>query len=276
MALNKLTLFFCGAFSISRTIVKRIAYHKHSLFLPDVPQHDDHYVVSFPKSGATWVDFLMANIHIEMSGEKKMVNFYNIHTIIPDIHYCKHLGVSKLKFPGFRVIKSHADFNPYYKNVVYVLRDPRDVLVSYHKFLRGLGQFSGTISDLIRSPRYGITAWVSHVNSWYSKTDASLRIIFLRYEDLKIDSHSTLKHLYATLGFDVPDDILVRAINKSSFESMRQSERIWNYGGRPIADNFRFMQKGTSGGWEYIFSDADREHIWRVGGDLLHKFGYIE
>lgn len=259
---------------MSKDVARKIAHHKHIISLADLPRHDDLYIVSFPKSGATWMDFLMANIHTTMSGDKRLINFYNIHTVIPDIHYCRQIGSSNLTFPGFRVIKSHAEFNPYYKNVVYVVRDPRDVMISYYKFLVGLGQFSGSISDLIRSPKYGIGVWVDHVNSWYFKSPASLRINFLRYEDLKIDPYLALNRLYNMLGFEIPSDVLSLAIKKSSFDNMQILEKAWNYGGRPLADNFKFMQKGASGSWSDIVSDEDQAYMWEVGEKVLIKFGY--
>jgi hypothetical protein len=157
--MKKFSVLFDGVVSTTKETIKKISHHKHTLSLVDQPRHDDLYIVSFPKSGATWMDFLMANIHTTMSGDKRSINFFNIHTIIPDIHYCRQVGIANLAFPGFRVIKSHAEFNRYYKNVIYLIRDPRDTMVSYHKFLVGLGQFSfvasiTTLSVLARLKRF--------------------------------------------------------------------------------------------------------------------------
>lgn len=274
--MKKFSVLFDGVVSTTKEAVKKIAHNKHTLSLVDQPRHDDLYIVSFPKSGATWMDFLMANIHTTMSGDKRSINFFNIHTIIPDVHYCRQVGVANLAFPGFRVIKSHAEFNRYYKNVVYLIRDPRDAMVSYYKFLVGLGQFSGTVSDLIRSPRYGIDAWVNHVDSWYFKSEASLRITIVRYEDLKNDSYSALKHLYNTLGFEISDEVLNLAIQKSSFDNMKILEKAWNYGGRPVAENFKFMQKGVSGSWNEILSENDHAYICKASEKILLEFGYAK
>lgn len=260
---------------MAKDSAKKIAYHKHTLTLADPPRHDDLYIVSFPKSGATWMDFLFAHINTRMSDDDKAVNFFNIHTIIPDIHHCRQIGASKQVFPGFRVIKSHAPFNPFYNNVIYVIRDPKDVMVSYYKFLVGLGQFSGTISDLIRSSRYGIDSWINHVGSWYLKSPASLRIYFMRYEDLISDAFSTLGALYRQLGFEIPSHILNEAIEKSSFDNMKRLENEWNYGGRPVADGFTFMRKGVAGGWTSDLSNDDRTYIDNACNSLLQKFGYI-
>lgn len=274
--MSKFSLVLNGAASIVKETAKKIAYHKHTLSLADSPCHDDLYIVSFPKSGATWVDFLMANIHLKMSGDKRLVNFYNIHTIIPDVHYCRHVRVTPLPFPGFRVMKSHAAYNPYYKNVIYIIRDPRDVMVSYYKFLVGLGEFSGSVSDLIRSPKYGIETWINHVEEWHYCSPASMRIIFVRYEDLKSNTYATLRGLYEAIGFVIPDEVLNIAIEESSFDKMKLLERAWNYGGRPVGDNFTFMRKGVSGAWENTLTDDDLVYVRTVSEKYLNKFGYIK
>ena len=274
--MKKIINFFAGFFSLSRYVAKKIAHHRYTLFLADSPRHDDLYVVSFPKSGATWMDFLMANIHTEMSGKKKQINFFNIHSVIPDIHADTSIGPTALSFPGFRVIKSHADFNPYYRNVIYIIRDPRDVMLSYYRYLTGLGEFSGSISDLIRSSSYGIRAWVQHIDSWYLKSQASLRICFVRYEDLKKDAYAEVLRIYNTLGLEVPDDVLKQAICDSSFENMKQLEQEWNYGGRPVAGSFKFMQQGSSGTWNGTLSVSDSTYIESVGRDIMSRFGYLE
>ena len=68
--------------------------------MPDNPLHDDLFIVSFPKSGTTWLNFLMANVHLKMSGSIQHVTFYNIDDFIPDIEQVRCIKENILLFPA--------------------------------------------------------------------------------------------------------------------------------------------------------------------------------
>src|ERR687888_658228 len=86
--------------------------------------NDDVFLTSFPKSGNTWTRFLVANlIH-----PHEPVTFLNIEHIIPEPELQSRRFLSKCPRP--RVLKSHSPFDPQYKRVVHIVRDPRDVALS--------------------------------------------------------------------------------------------------------------------------------------------------
>jgi hypothetical protein len=147
-------------------------------------------------------------------------------------------------------------------------------MVSYYKYLVGLGLFSGTVSELMRSPKYGIQAWVNHIDGWYNNSPAGTRIFFIRYEDLKSNTFDTLKGLYATIGFVIPDEVLRSAIAESAFDKMKQHEEAWNSGGRPVAETFTFMRKGQSGAWGEEMTEEDGVYARMLSSKYLDKFGY--
>jgi hypothetical protein len=238
------------------------------------PLHDDVYIVSFPKSGATWMDFLLANTNLSMSRSIRTVTYYNVQQLIPDV-FDTDLSPLDFPFPGFRFIKSHSDYNPFYKNVIYVVRDPRDVLISYFYFLRDLGQHSGTLSELIRSKKYGILAWKNHVLGWLDQSPVSLPFMMVRYEDLKSKCESEISRLYGQLGFSIPEEVLKKTTELSSFSNMKALEKSLNYGGRPIGEKFQFMRKGTSGDGKLEISKADNDFILQQAGDILKRLGYL-
>ncbi len=254
--------------------VKYFLRYHYRVLAPTERQHDDLYLVSFPRSGNTWLSFLMANIHLKMSGISREVNFFNIHDFIPDIHSSRNLKRDILPFPGHRVIKSHSAFNPFYRKVIYLVRDPRDVMVSYYWFLKRLGGFNGNLSDFIHSSFFGISAWCRHVQSWVEKTPASVSIDFVRYEDIKANPEKVLTRLYKLLGYTIPEDILEQSISASSFENMKKLEEFYNYGGDMRFTNFKFMRKGKAGGYKFELSKKDITLINKTASQWMAVFRY--
>ena len=242
--------------------------------LPFNPRHDDLYLVSYPKSGTTWLNFIIANVNILMSNMDEEVNVFNIHDFVPDIHYSQDIGNIRATFPNYRIIKSHDNYNIGYKKVIYLIRDPRDTMVSFFHFSCSLNLFSGSLSEFIRSPIYGIESWCTHLKSWYEDSPIALRIYFMRYEDMKNNTFDTLNAMYTMLGHHIPENVLQRAIELSSFSKMKESENKWAYGGRPSGKQMTFMRKGKSGAYSNELSKEDIDYINTIAGKLMSQFNY--
>src|SRR5216117_3316416 len=88
---------------------------------------DDVFIVSYPRSGNTWTRFLIGNLLYQ----DDPVTFSNIERRIPEIYFNPDHVMRRLSRP--RILKSHECFQPRYKRIIYIVRDPRDVCVSnYH------------------------------------------------------------------------------------------------------------------------------------------------
>lgn len=259
---------------LAKALAKRLRYFRHELLTARPPRHDDLYIVSFPKSGATWLNFLMANLHLRASNIDRTVTFFNVHDIIPDIGHTRDIPTTLLPFPGYRVIKSHAEYNPYYQKVIYVVRDPRDVMVSYFHFLRGLGVFHEDFASLVRSTGFGVKAWCRHVQGWFELSQARQSFSFLKYEDLLADTRGTIQKVYRLLGHELSDALVNEAVELSSFDQMRKSEEEYGYGGRDFSRTLKFMRKGEAGGWKGEIAQDDRDHVQRTAAKWMARFGY--
>src|SRR5437868_14217489 len=87
---------------------------------------DDIFLVSYPRSGNTWTRFLIGNlIH-----QDEPVTFANIESRIPEIYFNPDHRMRRLPRP--RILKSHECFQPHYRQIIYIVRDPRDVAVSFY------------------------------------------------------------------------------------------------------------------------------------------------
>jgi len=274
MSLRRLESFVKCTFSYIRSLLLRCTQNRYIKYLPYNPRHDDVYLVSFPKSGNTWMGFLIANAALRLKNIDRDVNFFNSHHFIPDIHDTRDINNCTLPI-GFRCIKSHSSFNPLYLSVVYVLRHPEDVMVSYYKFMVGLGSYKGTLSEFIRSPDYGVATWVSHVQGWLDVgNNPSLQIILIRYEDLKVSSSIEIKKVFRFFGFHLDDSILDYVTSKTSFSFMKQLEEELYFNGRHIAKDFKFMRSGKVGANNAEFNKNDIEFIREIAGPLMKKYNY--
>src|SRR6516162_9005881 len=128
---------------------------------------DDVYLVSYPKSGNTWIRFLIANVVYP----EQNPDFSNINDLLPDL---EDMAIRDLKHvPRPRLLKSHQYFDPRYPKVIYIVRDPRDVAVStyYFRIKRRaiaddfpLPQF---VSCFVRGElNHSYGTWFENVGSW--------------------------------------------------------------------------------------------------------------
>jgi hypothetical protein len=184
---------------------------------------DDIFLVSYPKSGNTWIRFVIANVI--NNGE---VDFSNIDNIIPDIYQTKERTFNSLCQP--RIIKSHECFSPKYNKVIYVVRDPRDVVISYYKYHKLLNWIDDSFDfdcylerfvagNIISSEPFG--SWEQNLLSWHY---CGKNILFIRYEDLLNEPHTEMEKILNFSGIECSSNTLTKAINNSSLIKMRELE----------------------------------------------------
>jgi len=242
---------------------------------------DDLFIVSYPRSGNTWTRFLIGNLIYQ----DEPVTFANVENRIPSIYVFSDRKLRRLP----RVLKSHDCFDPRYRNVIYVVRDPRDVTVSaYHYSIKvrilpdscPIEEFvplfmSGNFgSGLLADPRWG--SWYDNVASWLAMRH-NRRFLLLRYEDMLEDPRRELAKLAGFLNIDTTPERLSRAVEFSSAERMRELEgsqaNQWQLtkGTRP---DKKFVRKAKAGGWRDelpLKSAAEIEASW---GSLMRTLGY--
>lgn len=241
-------------------------------------RQDDTFLVSYPRSGNTWTRFLIANlIH-----PHETVSFANIERLIPD---CEALSSRYLKsLPSPRVIKSHEYFDHRYRKVIYIIRDPRDVALSYHSFQRKYGQISDGypisqyVSDYVggrlNSADWG--TWAENVGSWLVR-QGHPGFLLLRYEDMMADPVAELAKIARFLHIEPAPDLLAMAIERSSAVRMRELERKessqW-LATKNKRQDIPFVGPASSGGWKNRMPSESVAAIESAWGPLMRRLGY--
>ena len=243
--------------------------------VPLNPSSDDTYIVAFAKSGGTWFSFLLANVNLLINQMPQTATWWNIRDYIFDIHESRHMPPSPFSHPRGRFIHTHSEFNPRYLRVLYLIRDPRDALVSYYDLTTKFGWFKGTMDEFLDSPKFGIAAWVRHVGSWVHQHTDLNRIHFVRYEDLKSEPLEVLDRIYRLYGQEVPPEMLKKAVQRSSFESMRKSEADYRKYSYDLGSTFVFVRKGRAGGFGEELTPAQIARIETECAEWMKMFNYL-
>uniref|UniRef100_K7GIY3 Sulfotransferase n=1 Tax=Pelodiscus sinensis TaxID=13735 RepID=K7GIY3_PELSI len=145
--------------------------------------------------------------------------------------------------------------------VIYVARNPKDVVVSFYhfhkmaKFLPDPGSFEDFLLHFLDGTvQYG--SWFQHIKGWLGQ-QLDLDLFYITYEELHKDLSRSVERIADWLGFPLqPEEI--RVIEQHcSFSSMRENAMV-NYTLIPceIMDHSqgRFMRKGMVGDWKDHFS----------------------
>jgi hypothetical protein len=245
---------------------------------------DDIFLVSYPRSGNTWTRFLLGNL----IDQNNPVTFSNIEARIPEIYFNRDRVLRQLPRP--RMLKSHESFQPHYPRVIYIVRDPRDVAVSfYHHNVKArnipddypMVQFVPRFIAGEFDPKFG--SWRDNVLSWTAVRKDDSRFLQLRYEDMKRDTAGVLATVVAFLNrgsfrrIDSNPEALRRTIELSSPENMRALEKQeasnWVLTKGTRSDK-PFIRSATSGGWKTQLDPESVEAIESAWSRLMQELGY--
>jgi tetratricopeptide (TPR) repeat protein len=243
-----------------------IKEQKSSIWLPKRIYPDDVFIVSYPKSGNTWLRFLLANL-VKLPGEE--IDFHTVHKYIPEVGEEEGDSV-KLIRP--RMMKSHACRMTEYPRVVYLIRDGRDVYVSY--YFHRIKQLSPdtTFRKFIERQDHYPSTWGEHIKSWLFCGCIS-NLLIVRYEDLFSDILNQLKRIVGFIGIELTEKQLKIAIENSKFENMR---RVELEKGRKFKNNGPdiFTRSGKPGDWKKYFGMGEKRIFKLREGPILIKLGY--
>jgi hypothetical protein len=242
---------------------------------------DDLFIVSYPKSGNTWTRFLLGNLIYH----DEPVTFRNVESRIPSIYIFSDRQLMRLP----RIFKSHDCFDPRYKKIIYIVRDPRDVTVSAYHYAIKVKLFPDTCSmeefvplfisggfgsGLLADPRWG--SWHDNVASWLAMQH-NRRFLLLRYEDMLDDASRELRKVADFLGIAATPERITRAVELSSADKMREMEKSqskdWQLTKETRQDK-PFVRRARAGTWRSEMPPAAVAKLEESWGVLMQTLGY--
>jgi|TARA_B110000495_G_C23040086_1_gene623241 hypothetical protein len=215
------------------------------------------WVIGFPKSGNTWISYLCSycfNLPFNNYGDPRSTP---ARSRIKEKTNGSNSWSSLEGF--FSVQKTHRiPENVPYKNgfIIYIIRDPRDVFVSYDFFMKSnnakikgrlkyflIGLFGKRIQI-----KWFLSNWNRHLKVWKNKTK-----LIINYDQILDEGVPYLYKKFKFSSIQVSEEIIMDAISYFKFEKMS--------GGRMagVENNTSFFRKGISGDWKNYLKDKDSE-----------------
>lgn len=255
-------------------------------------QAADIVIVSFGKSGRTWLRVMMSRVFQQMYAlpQRALIGFDNFHGM--------NRAIPKIFFTHDNYIKdytghedSKADF--YGKKVVLLARDPRDVAVS--QFFQWkyrmkpnkkiLNKYPGegvdiAAYDFVMDPDAGLPKVINFMNLWASEAGKLGGFYLVRYEDLKSRPEDTLRGLLDFMETPATDAQVSDAVEFASYENMKkmeQSKAFWLSGGRMVPKdrndpNTYKVRRAKVGGYRDYFDDQQIQAIENLVNSTLSPF----
>ena len=141
-----------------------------------------------------------------------------------------HAGVSKGEYTSFRDARARVEKHPSTPTLL-IVRDPRDVVVSYHHHIRAKHTARGAayperIADFIRDERFGVVPLLNFMNAWAGALRTRENVHLIRYEDLRQSTVEGFARSLRALGHrQVVMESVRFAVETASFERQKDAER---------------------------------------------------
>ncbi|CAH7397440.1 bile salt sulfotransferase 2 [Phodopus roborovskii] len=242
----------------------------------------DTIIVAYPKSGTNWM--IETVCLIQTKGNPEWVQ--SIPSWDRSFWVETVSGYQKLiNKEGPHLISSHLPFHLFPKSffsskakMIYIMRNPRDVLVSGYFFWRAAKFVKNpesltTYFDWFLKGNVPYGSWFEHIRGWLSMRESE-NVLLLSYEDMKKETRRMVEKICDFLGKKLEPDELDMVLKYSSFQAMKEN-KMSNFRLMPkesVTHDFVLMRKGVTGDWKNHFTVAQAEAFDKVFQEKMAGF----
>ncbi|XP_040061808.1 sulfotransferase ssu-1-like [Ixodes scapularis] len=196
------------------------------------PRSDDIFIVTYPKSGTTWTQYI---VHCILNDGALPKDFTELTLMSPWLEFLGTEAAEKMARPG--AIKCHLPFHkqPYSEKAKYtcVARNPYDCCDSFYYHCKGIPHYGVADSnfdqflELFLARQVGCGEYFDNLVSWYEHRKG-LNVLFLRYEDLKKNTAVCVLKIADFLGEEygqnlrTDDSLLEKVVKFTSLEGLKK------------------------------------------------------
>jgi len=268
-----------------KNIFKDILSHTYQLYKEYL---SEILVISYPKSGRTWMRLLIGkalalhfNIELGESHQDWLLRpgkFKKLNSNIPLIYF-SHDDKPHTKTTE-SINSDKAKY--YYKKIIFLFRDPRDVIVSQFFSLtrRTKGnRYPGTLYEFMDDNKYGMRNHIRYLNVWAQARKNFKNILFISYEEMSENTSQTLKKVFDFFGIDADlKTVINEAVEFAKFENMQQMEKSQVFKSkmlRPVDindTNSYKVREGRVNGYLNHLNNQEVKHLNSLINTTLNKF----
>ncbi|XP_067664875.1 sulfotransferase 1A2-like [Haliotis asinina] len=219
---------------------------------------DDVIICAFPKSGTHWVWEITREL---LTGEITHDDVTMSQTFMEMVPEETYADLSCPRILNSHLLMKHLPDDVLNKKikVITVLRNPKDVAVSYYNFLKMIpvakykGEFKNFLRPLFQG-KFMYESWMDYVLDWelVKRTNPDQPVLTLFYEDIKQDQMREMRKICTFLGVERSDDFLSKVLDNTSLASMRTLKKR--------AESELVLEKvGGVGDWKNWFTVAQNE-----------------
>ncbi|KAL6082911.1 hypothetical protein STEG23_002605 [Scotinomys teguina] len=240
-------------------------------------QDTDVLLVTFPKSGTTWMQQVLSLIfceghlwsihHLPNWARMPWIEQTSFSSLLPKLNsswprlLTSHLHAKALAPALMKSKAKSAEIQDSVHQVVYMARNPKDALVSYYyfhriaSFLPNPSSFEDFVDEFLEGTGF-FGSWFDHVKGWLG-LQKDLNLLFVTYEELHQEPRCTIQKLSKFLGQPLGPEEEDVILEHCSFSFMSQSNMV-NYSlvSKEIIDQSqgKFLRKGVVGDWREHFT----------------------
>jgi hypothetical protein len=262
------------------------------------------WLASYPKSGNTWVRAFLHNYIVNAQTPHSINNLVDFSVAecaapffgadaaslsteqVQKLRPAAHEQLTRLH-PDLVFVKTHNANIAVHgiplctpaltAGAVFIVRDPRDVALSYAAFAR---KTVDEIIDFMADKNAAnatdehqvfehLSDWSTHAVSWV----ASPKRVLVRYEDLLAEPSRYFARIIRFIGTgEVDANRLNRAIAFSRFDVLSGQEAAEGYRAGGGAE--KFFRAGRAGQWRERLTPDQVKRIEAAHGEIMQKFGY--
>lgn len=268
------------------------------------------WLASYPKSGNTWLRAFLANYFIDATApvsinEMQTISFGDSSApAYADLGRCNPATLGPAQIAALRerhlervsrngqvnFVKTHnANIRVagrwliparLTRAAVYIIRDPRDLVLSYadHFGLDPAAAATAIASAENRVPTNSRTVmqflgnWSDHVRSWARAKD--FPVLVLRYEDMLADAQAQFERVLRLIGAPIDTATLAQATRFSGFDALAAQEKAAGFREKGHSQQ-RFFRKGVSGQWRDALPGDIVKRIGADHGAVMKRHGYL-
>ncbi|XP_042556326.1 sulfotransferase 2A1-like [Dipodomys spectabilis] len=235
-----------------------------------VLKDEDIITVTYPKSGTHWLIEILSLIHTK--GDPNWVRSVPTYIRSPWIENESGYKFKVERKEGPPLITSHLPIQLFPKSfftskakMIYVIRNPKDVLISGYYFRRftNLSKKPESLEQYFEWFLQGYVpygSWFDHVRGWMSMREKE-NVLVLSYEQMKKDTRSMVERICGFLGKALEPGELDLVLENSSFQAMKEN-KMCNFPDVPewiVPAGFKITRKGITGDWKNHFTPAQTQ-----------------